>query len=252
MDVELTNRRVVAVDGGTASGKGRLVDELARLLREKGIAALHLSTGSLYRGVTFAALEYARQHVLGRRTMEDAELIAECVARVRELGIAPLLRLAGARRIEMHGGAVWLDGAPADVEAQLKGPGVGTVTPHVASFPEVREFVNVATRRQINEFDGYLLIDGRDIGHVVAPDAPLKLFLTVSPEIGAKRSIEHSAAEISARDAADRAHKHGALLAEHQLASEVHVIVTDNLAPEDVRNKAYRLMRRAWPALPKL
>ncbi len=252
MDVELTNRRVVAVDGGTASGKGRLVDELARLLRAKGVPALHLSTGSLYRAVTYAGLEYAKQHVSGRRALGAAELTSKCVAGVRKLDAAPLLRLAGERDITMHGGVVWLDGGPANVEVQLKGPGVGTVIPHVASFPEVREFVNITTRRQINEFDGYLLIDGRDIGYVVAPDAPLKLFLTVSPEIGAQRSIEHTAAEIVARDTADRAHKHGALQAEHDLAPEVHVIATDDLTPEGVRDKAYRFMRHVWPELPVL
>lgn len=135
------------------------------------------------------------------------------------------------------------------VEEQLKSRGVGTVIPHVASFAEVREFVNVTTRRQINEFDGFLLVDGRDIGHVVVPDAPLKLFLTVSPEIGARRSIEHTAAEIMARDAADRAHKHGALLAVDQLALDVHVVATDDHTPEMTRDHVYRLMCRVWPEL---
>lgn len=113
MDVELTNRRVVAVDGGTASGKGRLVDELARLLRSKGVPALHLSTGSLYRAVTFAGLEHERERATARRGVSDAELVARSVAGVRELDAAPLLRLARERHIEMHGGVVWLDGAPA-------------------------------------------------------------------------------------------------------------------------------------------
>lgn len=252
MDVELTNRRVVAVDGGTASGKGRLVDELAQLLRVKGVPAMHISTGSLYRAVTFAALEYARGRVSNKRTLRDSELVQRCVAAVMELDGERLLRLAGEQQIEMHGGAVWLDDSPAAVEEQLKGPGVGTAVPHVAAFAEVRAFVNRIARRQINEFDGFLLIDGRDIGHIVAPDAPLKIFLTVSPAVGAERSIEHTADEIVARDAADRAHKHGALLAVEQLSADVHVVATDDHTPEMTRDQIYRLMCGIWPELPMI
>lgn len=47
MNVELKNLRVVAVDGGTATGKGRLIDELAQLLRLKGVPVIHISTGSI-------------------------------------------------------------------------------------------------------------------------------------------------------------------------------------------------------------
>ncbi|HEY2004655.1 MAG TPA: (d)CMP kinase [Candidatus Saccharimonadia bacterium] len=234
--LELTNRRVVAVDGGTATGKGRLIEELSQLVRLKGVPVVHLSTGSLYRAVTWAGLQEAKGRV---------EL-------VRQMGAEQLMKLARERQVEMHGGVVWMDGMPASVEDQLKAPGVGNAISSVAAHPEVRELVNTLTRRQINEFDGYLLIDGRDITHTVAPDAALKLLLTVSPDVAAQRSREHTREEIIARDAADRAHKFGALRHPDDPGKDVIVLPTDEHTPESVRDHVYRLMRKMWPELPEL
>lgn len=233
---ELTNRRVVAVDGGTATGKGRLIEELSQLMRLKGIPVVHLSTGSLYRAITFAALEQAR----GR------------VDRAKKMTPAQFLKLARERQVEMHGGAVWLDGAPASVDEQLKSPGVGNAISSVAAHAEVREFVNVLARRQVNEFDGFVLIDGRDTTHVIVPDAGLKLLLTVSPEVAAQRSREHTREEIIARDAADRMHKHGALRHPDDPGPDVIVLPTDEHTPESVRDHVYKMMRKVWPGLPEL
>jgi cytidylate kinase len=250
--VALSNRRVVAVDGGTATGKGRLIEELSQLLRLKGVPVVHLSTGSLYRGVTYAALEEARTKIPRRRDLSETELLKQMVILVREMPAADLMRLAKNRQVEMHGGVVWLDGAPADVEAQLKGPGVGNAIPSVAAHLEVREFVTVLARRQVNEFDGYVLMDGRDTTHVVAPDAGLKLLLMVAPQIAADRSREHNVDEIIARDIADRAHKHGALRHPDDPGDGVIVLSTDDHTPESVRDHVYGFMRKVWPELPKL
>jgi len=240
-EVVLTNTRVVAIDGGTATGKGRLIEELAKLLRSKGVAVIHLSTGSLYRAVAYAALES-----MGR------ERGAEALKALREMNPARLLAAAHKRQLEMHGGLAWMDGVEASVEEQLKGPGVGTGASIVASHLEVREFVNIVTRRQINEFDGFVMIDGRDTTHVVVPDAPLRLLLTVAPEIAAKRSFEHTMEEIVARDAADRAHKHGALRHPHDPGEGVIVLATDEHTPESVRDHVYKMMRQVWGELPEL
>ena len=234
--VELTNRRVVAVDGGTATGKGRLIDELSQLMRLKGVPVVHLSTGSLYRGVTRAGLDEAHGNV----------------AKVRAMDAEQLMELARQRQVEMHGGVVWLDGAPADVDVQLKGPGVGNAISSVAAHPEVREFVNILARRQVNEFDGYVLMDGRDTTHVIVPDAGLKLLLTVAPQIAAERSKEHTVEEIIARDQSDRAHKHGALRHPDDPGAGVIVLPTDKHTPESVRDHVYRLMRKVFPELPPL
>jgi len=250
--VELTNRRVVAIDGGTATGKGRLILELAALLRSKGIPVIHLSTGSLYRAVTYSCLGYTRQRVNGRRGMEESAIIRRSVELIHGLSEADCTRLASERHIEMHNGEVWLDGKPADEEQVLKSPGVGNAIPIVAAHVAVRAFVNRLTRLQVNEFDGYLMIDGRDTTHVIVPDAPLKLLLSVAPQIAAQRSKEHTVEEIVARDEADRRHTHGALRHPDNPGPGVRVVATDNHTPESVRNLVYGLMRRTFPDLPPL
>lgn len=245
MDVELTNLRVVTVDGGTATGKSRLVEELASLLRLKGIPVIHVSSGHLYRAAAFLALEYVRAE------WPDATN-EEIAASVRTMDAQACLDLMRTHLVEMHNGAVWIDGSVASVEGKLKAPLVGVVVPHVASFLPVRQLVNSIIRRQINEFDGYVLIDGRDIGHGVVPDARLKLLLVVSPEIAAVRSIEHTKDEIIARDEADRRHKHGPLPHPDNVHESVRVISTDSHTPESVRDEVYALMREVFTGLPEL
>lgn len=252
MDVALKNLRVVAVDGGTATGKGRLIDELGQLLRLKGVPAIQLSTGSIYRAVAYVAIESATEMVLGRADMTPAETNHAALDMVREMPPEKLLEVVRERNIEMHGGQVWIGGVAASMDDQLKGPAVGTGASVVAGVMEVRELVNEITRRQINEFDGFSLIDGRDIGHTVVPDAPLKLLLTVAPEVAATRSREHTLEEIVARDTRDRGRAHGALKHAHDPGDGVIVLPTDAHTPESVRDHVYGLMRKVFPELPGL
>jgi len=242
MNIELTNNRVVAIDGGAATGKGRLIDELSRLLRLKGVPVVHLSSGHLYRAVTWLAL--------GRAGKPDPREAADWVKEHMEA--AELVGLAQEHGVEMHGGLVWIDGAAADVDGQLKAPGVGLAISHVSGFLAVRELANELIRRQVNEFDGYVLIDGRDITHTVVPDALLKLLLVVHPRVAAERSPEHTEEELVARDAADRAHAHGALRHPDDPGEGVRVLATDNHTPESVRDEVYAMMREVWPELPEI
>jgi cytidylate kinase len=162
-----------------------------------------------------------------------------------------LIGLAQAHKVELHGGLTWIDGGLALVEEHLKGPGVGLVLPYVAGWPEVRALVNRLARLQVNEFDGFVLMDGRDTTYVIVPDAPLKLFLTVAPGIAAQRSFEHTVEEIIARDEADRQHKYGALQSVEQLHRSVVVLPTDKHTPESVRDHVYGLMRQVFAGLPE-
>jgi CMP/dCMP kinase len=240
-DIELRNRRVVAIDGGTATGKGRLILELSQIMRLKGVPVVHLSTGSLYRAMAYCGMEKSRSKAVTAKLEQLRKLTAES-----------LLEEARKRQVEMHGGVVWIDGEAASIDDQLKAPGVGTGASIVGALAPVREFVNDVTRRQINEFDGYLLIDGRDITHTVVPDAPLKLLLTVSPEVAATRSSEHTLEEIMARDEADRGKAFGMLKRAEDPGANVAVISTDAHTPESIRDEVYELMRRAFPELPQL
>ncbi|MDB5178753.1 MAG: cytidylate kinase [Patescibacteria group bacterium] len=253
MEVELTNSRVVAIDGGTATGKGRLIDELSQLLRLKGVPVIHLSTGSLYRAVAYAALGQVKGTLKGRRGKSEAELNKAALPGVRAMPAERLLELAHERHIEMHGGLVWIDGALASEDDQLKAPSVGIGSSIVAQLPLVRELVNTISRRQVNEFDGYVLIDGRDTTHTVVPDAPLKLLLTVTPEVAARRSHEHTIEEVIARDANDRGRPtgHGELRTADNPGDQVLVLPTDDHSPESVRDHVYRLMREIFPELPE-
>jgi cytidylate kinase len=249
---QLTNHRVVAVDGGTATGKGRLITELAALLRSKGIPVVHISSGDLYRAATYVSLVYTRDRIPAKRAMSDVEILHESVAALRDVPVERVLELVREHSMEMHGGVVWLDGKPCDVDGQLKGPGIGRGIPVIAAHLDLRILVTNLVRRQINEFDGYLLIDGRDIGESVVPDAPLKLLLTVAPEIAAQRSQEHTKEEIIARDKADRAHTYGALPHPDSPGENVIVLPTDAHTPESVRDHVYDLMLHTFPELPLL
>jgi cytidylate kinase len=250
--VQLSNRRVVAVDGGTATGKGRLIEELSQLLRLKGVPVMHLSTGSIFRAVACVALDDARGRIKGKSLKSPEEVTAEALKLIRGYDAERLLSLSRARSLEMHGGMVWLDGAPMNVEEQLKGPGAGTGSSIVSIPIPVRHLMEAIVRRQINEFDGYVLIDGRDITNGVVPDAPLRILMTVAPHIAAQRSREHTLEEIIARDESDHAKRYGALRRPDDPGEGVIVLATDDHTPESVRDHVYALMRRTFPELPEL
>lgn len=252
MDVDLHNMRVVAVDGGTATGKGRLIEELAGLLRSKGVPVIHISTGSLYRAVAYVAINYASEMVLGREDLTPAQINTKALEFVREMSADELLDLARDHQIEMHGGTVWIDGQAASVDDQLKAPAVGTGASIVGLVVEVRRWEKAIVRRQINEFDGFVLIDGRDITYITVPEAPLKLLMTVAPEVAATRSREHTLEEIVARDTRDRNREHGALKHPEDPGHGVIVLPTDTHTPESVRDHVYGLMCQAFPELPTL
>ncbi|HEX4201226.1 MAG TPA: (d)CMP kinase [Chthoniobacterales bacterium] len=250
--VDLQNNRVVAIDGGTATGKGRLIVELSTTMRLKGVPVIHISTGSIYRAVAYCGLEDSKKRVRNRSKLNEAELTAKALSLLREMGPERMLELARSHQVEVHGGDVWMDGQEASLDDQLKAPGVGVGASIVAFYLPVREFVNQVTRRQINEFDGYSLVDGRDITHTVVPDSPLKLLLVVSPEVAAERSREHTIEEIRARDESDRRKPHGALRHPSNPGEGVTVIVTDNHSPESIRDHVYHLMEKVFGDIPPL
>lgn len=243
----MNNARVITVDGGVATGKSRLVSELAQLLRLKGYGVVHVSSGHIYRAVAVVALEMVRPRVNGRRGQTEAQINKACFDLFKKMDMAVILEAVRHRELALHGGEVWLDEAPV-AEERLKAPSIGMATSWSSANPAVREMVNAVVQRQIDEFDGYVLIDGRDIGREVVPGAPLKLFLTVEPVVAAQRSPEHTLVELVERDTADRNRPHGALLP----AADAIILPTDEHTPESVRDHAYRLMRGVFGELPPL
>jgi cytidylate kinase len=153
---------VVAIDGPAASGKSSTAEWVAR---ELGFS--HVDSGALYRAATAAAL---------RTSVPPAEWTSTLV-----LDAAKHVTLA-AREITM---VPQLDGSFA--EDEIRSPSVNANVPRVARMPEVRSWVNqqvraVAAGRSI-------VVDGRDIGTAVFPDADVKVYLVADPWERAKRRL---------------------------------------------------------------
>ncbi|MGA9882457.1 MAG: (d)CMP kinase [Candidatus Acidiferrales bacterium] len=151
---------IIAIDGPVGSGKSTLARRVAALL-----GYVYIDTGAMYRAV---ALKSLRRGVL----LDAADQLTE---------------LAGETRIDLKaddgGQRVYLDGE--DVTSAIRTPEVSQGASKVAVVPGVRH-VLVAEQRRAGA-QGGVVMEGRDIGSVVFPDAELKIFLTASPEIRAER-----------------------------------------------------------------
>ena len=146
---------ILAIDGPAASGKGTLA---RRLAAHYGLR--HLDTGMLYRAVARAVLDAG-----GDVTDTNA-------------------RLAAARS---------LDASQLKDEASLRGAGMGEAASIVAADPAVRDAM-LAFQRTFAKTPPGAVLDGRDIGSVVCPDADTKIFVTASPEARAMRRYKELAA----------------------------------------------------------
>lgn len=163
--------RVIAIDGPAASGKSSTARAVAQSL---GFA--HLDSGALYRGVTLVALREAARHGLSaEESLAEPDVVLRH-AEDRGLKLLP----------DGAGFATYLEGEPVDLAIRS-----WEVTSHVSAvsaIPVIREWVN-SYLRSIVRAGSDVVIDGRDIGTVVFPDADLKIFLTASAEARAGRRI---------------------------------------------------------------
>ena len=209
--------RVIAIDGPAGAGKSTVARGLAARL---GLG--YLDTGAMYRGVTFAAL---------RRGIDpdDADRVARLV---RDL------------EMTVSDTSTTVDGVDASVE--IRGPEVTRAVSIVAANPAVREELNRRQREWARVHDGGV-IEGRDIGSVVFPDAELKLYLTASPEARAGRrhrevadmQYEEVAASIAERDALDQGRVNDPLVQ----AADAVVIDTTDRAVDDILDEIEGLLR---------
>ncbi len=190
---------VIAIDGPSASGKSTTARAVAEAL---GFA--HLDSGSLYRGVTLVGIREAARR---DRAGEDPLAV---------VGPEALLRAAEDRGLMLQpdgaGFAAYLEGEP--VDAVIRGAEVTARVSAVSAVPVIREWINSRLRALVRSGRD-VVVDGRDIGTVVFPDAELKIFLTATPEARAGRRIhqrgnpvdadrlEAEAAALTARDQAD-------------------------------------------------
>ncbi|HEX6310527.1 MAG TPA: (d)CMP kinase [Acidimicrobiia bacterium] len=159
--------RVVAIDGPAGSGKSTVARAVADAL-----GLLVLDTGAMYRAVTLAVLE---------RGVEPGDADeATRIARAVEIVLG-----------EGDGETILLDGR--DVSAEIRGPDVTAAVSTVSAHPGVRE-VMVDRQRSWAARHGGGVVEGRDIGTVVFPDARVKVFLTASDEERARRRQRDEAA----------------------------------------------------------
>lgn len=180
---------VIAIDGPAGAGKSSVARGLAAAL---GIT--YLDSGAMYRCVALEALRRGAD-------LDDG---------------AQLGPIAESIRIELDHGRVLLDGA--DVSVAIREPQVSAAASRVSVHPRVRQAM-VARQRELIAGGSYVA-EGRDIGTVVSPDAPLKIFLTASDEERARRRAaergEDETEVLAAqreRDRRDREREHGALRA---------------------------------------
>jgi cytidylate kinase len=201
---------VVAIDGPAGAGKSTVARAVAEAL-----GFVYLDSGAMYRSVALAAL---------RRGADPAAI-------------------AGSVRIE-PGEGVLLDGE--DVTDQIRTPDVSEAASRAAADPAVREAM-VAQQRQLLS-KGNWVVEGRDIGTVVAPDAELKLFITAEPRERARRraaelgaDVETVLAEQQIRDQRDQAREHSPL----RPAPRAIVLDTTNLDLQQVVERVAAMARQA-------
>ena len=229
--------RVIAIDGPAASGKS----STAGLVAER-LGWAHLDSGALYRALTLAALDNIGEG--GRGTGEWSGQ--------RIVGLAERLPV----RLVLVGTRFRPEVAGADVEVAIRGERVTRHVSALAAIADVRTWVNTQQRQAVQDCGGGVVVDGRDIGTVVFPEAPLKVFLTATPDERARRRlsqrgqkmegdlVRRESQELAARDAADSNRR----IAPLKAAPDAVLLDTTTLTLEQQVTRVVELARGLFPA----
>jgi cytidylate kinase len=201
---------IVAIDGPAGAGKSSVAHAVADAL---GFS--YLNSGALYRAV-------------GLLTLREGGAASEHAERLR---------------IEL-GDRVLLDGE--DVTDALRTPEVSEAASRVATNERVRDALGIKQRELV--VDGDWVVEGRDIGTVVAPDAAVKVFVTASPEERARRRAAELGSDFETvlrdqalRDAADQSREHSPLM----VAAGAVELDTTELSLDEVVERVVALVREA-------
>ena len=161
-------RIIIAIDGHSSSGKSTMAKDLA-----KEIGYIHIDTGAMYRAVTLYALQHG--YFSGETIKEDA---------LRQA--LPSIHIAFRLNPQTGRPDTYLNGV--NVERDIRSMEVSDKVSLVAALKFVRQAM-VAQQQEMGKAKG-IVMDGRDIGTTVFPDAELKLFVTASPEVRARRRLD--------------------------------------------------------------
>lgn len=162
-------KNVIAIDGPAASGKSTIASMTA-----KRLGLYYINTGNMYRGATLLAIEHKLD--LNNPSEADFEKLAKSNQITYETGTNGELVLI-------------INSKPADLE-KIRSPEVASFVSVVSKSKAIRDWLVAEQRKMIKL--GAILMEGRDIGTNVFPDAEYKFFLTASPEVRAKRRLAQS------------------------------------------------------------
>jgi cytidylate kinase len=218
---------IIAIDGPSGAGKGTVARGVAARLEYR-----HIDTGAMYRAIAWKALR------------ESIDLADE----------AAVAALAARAHLEIGDGVVRVDGE--DIAEAIRTPEIDAAAATVARQPRVRETLNRQQREMGRQ--GSVVIEGRDIGTVVFPDADVKVFLDASPEERARRraldplhasgrtgaALAEVATALEARDRSDRTRAAGPLVR----ADDALVIDTTGLSVDGVIDAVMRLVHQRQSA----
>ena len=162
----MMNKRItIAIDGYSSCGKSTLAKALAKELNY-----IFIDSGAMYRGVALFCIQ--------NNLVEDNK-----ISEVKLKELLCNIRIAFELNNKTNKADLFLNGV--NIEDLIRKPNVANIVSKVASIKEVREKL-VSEQREMGK-DGGIIMDGRDIGSVVFPNADLKLFVTAKPEIRTER-----------------------------------------------------------------
>jgi cytidylate kinase len=159
LEVNLRRPKIITIDGPAGAGKSTVAKKVAELF-----GYLHLDSGAIYRAIGYACKEKGVN-------LKDEKSV---------------LKVAKGLSIQLKGDRVYLNGV--DVTNKIRTPEGGVLASQVAQFPSVRELVVKLLRKMAEGKE--VVIDGRDAGSYIFPDAPLKIYLTAAPEERARRRFK--------------------------------------------------------------